>query len=69
MKNSSFNGYYMLQNINNIIENGSTADFIEFAKRYNIFQKSNSKFYDQMVNKIKQRLDREGLNYDIVKPE
>jgi len=43
--------------------------FIQFAKLYNIFQESNSKFYDKMCYLIKQRLDREGLSYETVRPE
>ena len=51
------------------IENADISDFIDFAKNYNIFQDSNSKFYDEICNKIKARLDREGLDYEIVRPE
>lgn len=51
------------------IENSSTEDFIKFAKKYNIFQESNSKFYDDMCNRIKARLDREGLSHETVRPE
>ena len=50
-----------------IVENGELQDFINFAKSYNIFQISNSKFYDLMCDKIKARLDREGLSYDVLK--
>lgn len=53
----------------NLIENSTKEDFITFAKQYNIFQQSNSKIYDEMCDKIKARLDREGLSYDIVRPE
>jgi len=52
-----------------MIKTSSLEEFIDFAKKYNIFQQSNSKFYDEMCNKIKQRLDREGLSHDIVRPE
>ena len=51
------------------IENLPVSDFIVFAKKYNIFKQSNSKFYDMMCDKIKARLDREGLDYEIVRPE
>lgn len=53
----------------NIIDNGELSIFIAFAKKYNIFKQSNSKFYDMMCDKIKARLDREGLDYEIVRPE
>jgi len=52
-----------------VIENLSTTEFIQFAKKYNIFQESNSKYYDDMCNRIKARRDHEGLDYEIVRPE
>jgi len=51
------------------INESSLDDFITFAKNYNIFQESNSKVYDIVCEKIKARLDREGLDYEIVRPE
>lgn len=51
------------------IENLSTTEFIQFAKKYNIFQESNSKLYDDICNRIKARLDREGLSHETVRPE
>lgn len=51
------------------IENSNLEDFIIFAKKYNIFQESRSKIYDEYCTKIKARLDREGLAYDTVRPE
>lgn len=53
----------------NSIDSMNTVEFIAFAKSYNIFQNSNSKFYNEVCSKIKLRLDREGLAYDIVKPD
>lgn len=52
-----------------IIENGTTEDFIKFAKQYNIFQSKGTQYYHIMCKKIKDRLDREGLDYEIVRPE
>ena len=52
-----------------IVDNGQLQDFINFARGYNIFQTSNSKFYDMMCDKIKTRLDKENLPYDTVRPE
>lgn len=61
---------YNFQNdMNNIIENGTREEFIEFAKQYNIFQPNGTKFYKMMCDKIKARLDHEGLDYEIVRPE
>jgi len=57
------------RNFDEIINNSTKEEFIDFAKKYNIFQESNSKFYNEVCNKIKQRLDREGLSHDIVRPE
>ena len=53
---------------------GKTQDpdlnsFIKWAKQYNIFQESNSKVYDYVCNLIKERLDSEGLDYEIVRPD
>lgn len=56
-------------NFDNIINDSNIDDFIQFAKSYNIFQESNSKFYDDMCNRIKARLDREGLSHETVRPE
>lgn len=53
----------------NVIENGSKNDFIAFAKQYNIFQTPRSKIYILICDKIKARLDREGLPYDTVRPD
>jgi len=50
-----------------LIDTGDLNKFIEFAKNYNIFQESNSKFYTQMCQRIKDRLNRENLNEDILR--
>ena len=50
-----------------LIDNGDLNKFIEFAKDYNIFQESNSKFYTQMCQRIRDRLNRENLNEDILR--
>jgi len=50
-----------------LIDNGDLNKFIEFAKAYDIFQESNSKFYTQMVQRIKDRLERENLSVDILR--
>lgn len=53
----------------NFIDKGNIVEVIEFAKKENIFASKINRFEQGLVEKIKQRLDREGLNYDIVKPE
>ena len=57
------------KNFDEIINNSTKEEFIDFAKSYNIFQESNSKLYDMVCDKIKARLDREGLSHDTVRPE
>jgi hypothetical protein len=54
----------------NFIDNGPINEIIKLAKtRYNIFLPNSGKLYTEMCNKIKARLDREGLPYDVVKPD
>lgn len=63
---------YVYKDPNEMLEQIDTMDannFINFAKRYNIFQMNGTKFYNEMCEKIKIRLDREGLAYDTVRPE
>lgn len=58
-----------LNSMINLVENGPLNEFIDFAKNYNIFQPNGGSFYTMMCTKIKERLDREGLSYDTVRPE
>lgn len=51
------------------INNSSKEDFIIFAKNFNIFQQSNNKIYNELCDLIKQRLNREGLSYETVRPD
>jgi hypothetical protein len=57
------------QKVIDIISNGSTEDFINFAKTYNIFQESRSKVYDRICNLIRERMIKENLSYDLIKSE
>jgi hypothetical protein len=52
-----------------LVDNGPIDEVISFAKQYNIFQVSRSSVYTNLCNKIKARLDREGLPYETVRPE
>lgn len=61
--------YNFREQFNDTIENSSIEDFINFAKEYNIFQPNGTQFYKLTCQKIKERLDREGLDYEIVRPE
>lgn len=52
-----------------LILNGPIVEVIKFAKQFNIFQNSDNKMYQKWCNLIKQRLDKEGLDYETVRPE
>lgn len=66
-KSNPMNILNEISRINEIIENKPKDEFIAFAKAYNIFQVSNSKFYTDTCNKIKERLKRENLSEDILR--
>ena len=67
--------FYKLHNLNflqdkiDLIDNGNIQDVIDYAKQYNIFQTNGTKVYTTMCDKIKARLDREGLSHETVRPE
>lgn len=63
------NAVNKLNEMHDIINNKPLDEFISFAKKYNIFQENGTKFYQSMCDKIKARLDHEGLDYEIVRPE
>lgn len=63
------NEYCYINDYITIIENGTIDEFINFAKNYNIFLPPKTSIYRNMVAKIKERLDKEGLPYDTVKPD
>lgn len=52
-----------------LVKNGNINEVIEFAKKYNIFQPSNTKVYKEMCDAIKNRLDSEGLDYEIIRSQ
>lgn len=62
-------GYKQNQKIIELIEYGPLDDFISWAKEYNIFQSSTNKFYLSICQKVKDRLQKENLSLDIVRPE
>lgn len=66
---SVHDGHNFIADYCNIIENGTMQEFVTFAKSYNIFQTPRTKIYKEMCDKIKQRLDREGLSYETVRPD
>jgi hypothetical protein len=50
-----------------LIESGPLDEFLVYAKAYNIFQISNSRFYTQTCDKIRERLVRENLTENDLK--
>lgn len=68
MRTSKPTIHHMVNKIHDLIDNGSREDFIKFAKEYNIFQDSNSKFYTDTCERIKQRLTRDNISIDSVRP-
>lgn len=56
------------QEYNDLIDNGSTDEFLQFAKKYDLSE-TGTQFYNYICDKIKERLDRENLSHDILKPE
>jgi hypothetical protein len=53
--------------LNQLIESGPLDEFLVFAKTYNIFQISNSRFYTQTCDKIRERLVKENLTENDLK--
>jgi len=57
-------------NFDEKINDPDIHNFIVFAKQYNIFHpEPHAKLYIETCDKIKARLDREGLSYETVRPE
>ena len=53
----------------NFIDKGNITEVIKYAKNENIFADKINTWQRCVVERIKQRLDREGLEYDIVRPD
>jgi len=52
-----------------LIKSGPIDEMIEYAKKhYDIFTPNSGKFYQEMCELIKQRLDKEGLSHEVVRP-
>lgn len=60
---------YPIYQILNLIDNGNIDEVIKYAKNENIFADKINTWQRCVVERIKQRLDREGLEYDIVRPD
>lgn len=52
-----------------LCENGPLDDFLIWAKEYNIFQVSRSTLYDEMCEKIRTRMNKEGLDPETLRTE
>jgi hypothetical protein len=59
--------HLFLDDMINIIENGSVEEFITVAKEYCIFQETTNTFYNSMCERIRQRLTRENLSEDVLR--
>lgn len=59
----------LIDEINNTINNADIPNFIEFAKKYNIFQESTNAFYLENCEKIKKRCIKDNISLDLIKPE
>jgi len=53
--------------IETLISTGPIDELIEYAKEYNIHQVSNSKRYSEQVDKIKNRLNAEGIDPETIR--
>ena len=51
----------------NMIDRGDINQVIEFAKQENIFAEKVNRYQKRVVQKIKDRLEKEGLSLDILK--
>lgn len=60
---------YEVNRVFDFIDNGNIDEVIEFAKKENIWADKINRYEQTKVLKIKERLDKEGLNYEIVRPE
>lgn len=53
----------------NMIDRGDINEVIEFAKQENIFADKVNRYQKRAVQKIKDRLEKEGLSLEIVRPD
>jgi hypothetical protein len=53
--------------IETLIATGPINELIEYAKKYNIHQVSNSRSYTEQVEKIKTRLVSEGIDPETIR--
>lgn len=51
----------------NMIDRGDINQVIEFAKQENIFAEKVNRYQKRVVQKIKDRLEKEGLSLEIVR--
>lgn len=68
MKFAPASVHFELDKMYNIIDNAPVEEFIEFAKQYDIFQNSSNAFYQHICTKIKERLAKENLTENAVRP-
>lgn len=60
---------YSIMKIFKMIDSGDIDEVIAFAKQQDIFAEKINRYQKTVVSKVKQRLEKEGLNLEIVKPD
>jgi len=60
---------YLFYKILKLIDDGDIQDVIDYAKKENVLGERINTWQRCVTERIKERLDREGLDYEIVRPE
>lgn len=60
---------YMFYKVLNLIDSGPIDEVIEYAKKENVLGERINTWQRCVTERVKERLDKEGLSYDIVRPE
>jgi hypothetical protein len=64
----NIDNFYIIKTLKKI-EQDAIDEVIEFAKTQNMFDEPINRSEEIIQTKVKQRLDLEGLSYDVVRPE
>ena len=60
---------YSIYKIFNMIDTGDINEVIDYAKKEDIFAEKVNRFQNRVVQKIKDRLEKEGLSLDILRSD
>lgn len=60
---------YLFYKVLNLIDNGPIEEVIQYAKKENLYTQQINTWQRCYLERIKTRLDHEGLSYDIIRPE